>query len=185
MFNGIKAYQKANKLKVDGVMKPGGETEQSMNKRVAEAQAAERARHDATARRKDRRDALRRDRGRAGPDGDKPNPYGETVENYVRSQAEEKAKKKYLEKLTGIDRRRETVKNARHRPRAPGRSVVAGWGSIQNVILHTAAAVMISTSGWTCRADEESDDHQFIDFRQMVASFGNCRVRRHVAARGV
>jgi len=37
MFDGIKAYQKANKFKVDGVMKPGGETEKSMNRRVSEA----------------------------------------------------------------------------------------------------------------------------------------------------
>lgn len=39
MSDGFKAYQKANELQVDGVMEPGGETE----------------RHDATARRKERR----------------------------------------------------------------------------------------------------------------------------------
>lgn len=30
MFDGIKNYQRANKLQVDGVMKPGGETEKSI-----------------------------------------------------------------------------------------------------------------------------------------------------------
>lgn len=34
MFEGIKSYQRANKLKIDGVMKPGGETERSMNQRL-------------------------------------------------------------------------------------------------------------------------------------------------------
>lgn len=117
MFDGIKAYQKANKLNVDGVMKPGGETEQSMNKRVAEAQAAERERHGATARRKERRDALQRERRHNGSDEGKPNPYEETVENYVRSQAEEKAKKKYMDNLTGNDRRRKKVKTRQAPPK--------------------------------------------------------------------
>lgn len=31
MFNGIKSFQRANKLHVDGVMKPDGETERMMN----------------------------------------------------------------------------------------------------------------------------------------------------------
>lgn len=35
MFDGIKSYQRANKLRVDGIMKPGGETEESMNSRLA------------------------------------------------------------------------------------------------------------------------------------------------------
>ncbi|MGJ3260417.1 MAG: peptidoglycan-binding domain-containing protein [Rhodospirillales bacterium] len=55
LFDGIKAYQEANNLKVDGVMKPGGETEKSINERVEAAQAAERERHGARARRKERR----------------------------------------------------------------------------------------------------------------------------------
>ena len=54
MFDGIKKYQRDNKLRVDGVMKPGGETEDSMNNRVADVQAAERARHGAKVRRKQR-----------------------------------------------------------------------------------------------------------------------------------
>lgn len=33
MFEGIGLYQQANNLRVDGVMKPGGETERSMNRR--------------------------------------------------------------------------------------------------------------------------------------------------------
>ena len=35
MFDGIKSYQRANRLKTDGVMKPGGETERSMNQRLS------------------------------------------------------------------------------------------------------------------------------------------------------
>lgn len=37
MFDGIKAYQKVNKLKVDGVMKPRGETERSMRNKLSDA----------------------------------------------------------------------------------------------------------------------------------------------------
>lgn len=56
MFAGIKAYQKANNLRIDGVMQPKGETEHSINKRIAEEQAAQRGRFGATKRRKERRD---------------------------------------------------------------------------------------------------------------------------------
>jgi len=35
MFDGIMKYQRDNKLRVDGVMKPGGETEGSLNQRLA------------------------------------------------------------------------------------------------------------------------------------------------------
>ena len=35
MFDGIKKYQRDNKLRVDGVMKPGGETENSLNQKLA------------------------------------------------------------------------------------------------------------------------------------------------------
>ncbi|MCR6629232.1 MAG: peptidoglycan-binding protein [Magnetospirillum sp.] len=36
MFNGIKAFQKDNGLKVDGLMRPGGPTEQAINTGLAE-----------------------------------------------------------------------------------------------------------------------------------------------------
>jgi len=35
MFDGIRKYQQDNKLRVDGVMKPGGETESSLNQKLA------------------------------------------------------------------------------------------------------------------------------------------------------
>ncbi len=35
LFDGIQAYQRKNKLRVDGVMKPGGETESMMNQHLA------------------------------------------------------------------------------------------------------------------------------------------------------
>lgn len=35
MFDGIRAYQRANNLRIDGVMKPGGETQTSLNRRLA------------------------------------------------------------------------------------------------------------------------------------------------------
>ena len=35
MFDGIKKYQRDNKLRVDGVMKPGGETERTLGVHLA------------------------------------------------------------------------------------------------------------------------------------------------------
>jgi len=115
MFDGIKAYQKVNKLKVDGVMKPGGETEKSMNKRVAEAQAAERARHDATARRKERRDALRRDRRHAKTD--EASPFLDTLEKAAREKLEDDPKIKYIDEVTKDSQRKEAVRRAKTPPK--------------------------------------------------------------------
>lgn len=35
MFDGIRKYQHDNRLRVDGMMKPGGETESSLNQKLA------------------------------------------------------------------------------------------------------------------------------------------------------
>ncbi|WNK00113.1 hypothetical protein L2D14_01485 [Thalassospiraceae bacterium LMO-JJ14] len=115
MFDGIKAYQKANKLKIDGVMKPGGETEQSMNERVAEAQAAERERHGATARRKERRDALQRERRQKTSDED--SPFLDTLEKASREKLEDDAKKKYIDEVTKDSQRKDAVRRAKTSPK--------------------------------------------------------------------
>ncbi len=107
MFDGIKAYQKANRLRVDGVMKPGGETEQSMNKRVAEAQATERERYGATARRKERRDAIQRERRHAKTD--EAFPFLDTLEKAAREKLEDDAKKKYIDEVTKDSQRKKAV----------------------------------------------------------------------------
>lgn len=41
MFNGIKAFQKDNILKVDGLMRPGGPTEAAINLQLADTQKQE------------------------------------------------------------------------------------------------------------------------------------------------
>lgn len=41
MFDGIKQFQKDNDLKVDGFMRPGGETEQSMNDQLSAEKSAD------------------------------------------------------------------------------------------------------------------------------------------------
>lgn len=38
MFNGIRTFQKANGLKIDGFMRPEGPTEQAINKRLSRTQ---------------------------------------------------------------------------------------------------------------------------------------------------
>ncbi|MBO6518697.1 MAG: peptidoglycan-binding protein [Rhodospirillales bacterium] len=117
MFEGIQAFQKAHNLKVDGVMKRGGETEQSMNIRLAGSQAAERVQHGAAGRRKDRRDALQRERRNAKTENNLPNSYGEALENYVRSKAEDEAKKKYMDGLTRRKQRLDKLKDHQTPPK--------------------------------------------------------------------
>lgn len=46
MFNGIKAFQKDNGLKVDGFMRPGGPTEQTINRLLADNGAGREANGD-------------------------------------------------------------------------------------------------------------------------------------------
>lgn len=41
LFDGIKSYQRANKLRVDGIMKPDGETMRSLHKTLAQAESHE------------------------------------------------------------------------------------------------------------------------------------------------